>query len=122
MYNDKITKLVVTLNKLTVQKSISWQAIDAHENLTNGTQDILQVVFHTTYSEKHFIIYNRKYRHYFDEHQWSWAEGIVLAIVTPSFKILWETYVQTQALRDLYSSVSKQASGFDDIVDELLNI
>ncbi|MBZ1747095.1 hypothetical protein ACYA8F_26265 [Klebsiella pneumoniae] len=122
MYNDKTTKLVVSLNKLTVQKSINWTVIDAPENLVNGTQDIVQVVFHTKHMEKDFVIYNRKYRYYFDEHEWSWAEGIVLAIVTPSYKIIWETHDQTQALRDLYSSVSKQASGFNDIVDDLLNI
>lgn len=122
MYNDKTTKLVVSLNKLTVQKSINWTVIDAPENLVNGTQDIVQVVFHTKHMEKDFVIYNRKYRYYFDEHEWSWSEGIVLAIVTPSYKTIWETHDQTQALRDLYSSVSKQASGFNDIVDDLLNI
>ncbi|MGL9611008.1 hypothetical protein [Escherichia coli] len=63
---------------------------------------------------------NRRY--YFDEHEWSWAEGLVLAIVTPSYKTLWETFEQTQALRDLFNSVSKQASGFNDIVEDLLNI
>ncbi|MWT70550.1 hypothetical protein [Escherichia coli] len=122
MHNDKTTKLIVSLNKLTVQKMINWMAIDAPENLVNGTQDIIQVVFHTKYKEKDFVIYSRKYRYYFDEHEWSWAEGLVLAIVTPSYKTLWETFEQTQALRDLFNSVSKQASGFNDIVEDLLNI
>ncbi|MDI6951971.1 hypothetical protein QMN49_11040 [Escherichia coli] len=122
MHNDKTTKLIVSLNKLTVQKMINWMAIDAPENLVNGTQDIIQVVFHAKYKEKDFVIYSRKYRYYFDEHEWSWAEGLVLAIVTPSYKTLWKTFEQTQALRDLFNSVSKQASGFNDIVEDLLNI
>ncbi|MDQ2130638.1 hypothetical protein R4I72_18080 [Leclercia adecarboxylata] len=122
MYSDKTIKLVVLLNKLTVQKSLEWTVFDAPKSLTEGTEDKIQIIFHTNYKEKDFVIYNRKFRHYIDEYEWSWTEGIVLAIVTPDFKPIWEMYEQTQALRDLFNSVSKQASGFDDFVDELLNM
>ncbi|EIX1616019.1 hypothetical protein MJ669_004020 [Cronobacter sakazakii] len=122
MHNDKTIKLVVSLNKLTVQKSIEWTVLDAPENLIEGTEDIIQVVFHANFKGKDFVLYNRKYRYYLDEHEWAWAEGLVLAIVTPTYKPIWETYEQTQALRDLFNSVTKQASGFNDFVDELLNI
>ena len=120
-YSDKTTTLIVAINRDTIEKKLTWTAIDAPIELTAGSEDRISIVYWTDYKERKVVIYTRKYKNYFDESEWAWAEGVVLAIVTPDFKTLWETDEQTQALRDLFSSVSKQASGFNDLLDDLLN-
>ncbi len=120
MIDEQSIALAVSLNRETVRKNIIWEVIDAPFNLTNGSEDIVQVVYWTIYSGKKIVIYNRQYRHYFDEEQWSWSDGLVLAIVSEDFKPLWMNYEPSQALGDLFKTVTKQASGFNDLLDELL--
>ena len=121
MFSEKTTKLVVALNRETVEKKLKWSALDAPDTLTLGNEDVIHIIYWTDYKASRFIVYNRKYKHYYDEFEWSWSEGPVIAIVTEDFKVLWESYEQTQALRDLYYNVTKQASGYNDILDELLS-
>lgn len=117
MYYDQTTKLLVKLNKITAENEITWEAIDAPRGLTDANEDVIHIMYWTDYKEKKLAIYLRKYKHFYDEFDYHWSEGIVFSIVNENFKTLWDYYEQTQALRDLYESVAKQASGFDDLFD-----
>jgi hypothetical protein len=121
MTNDKALKLVVALNKETIQDNIKWVALNAPETFTEGSSDIIHIIYKSKFKDFLFALYQRRYRHYFDEDAWSWGEGLVLAIINENDKVLWDTYEQSQALRDLYNSVTKQASGFNNILDDLLS-
>ncbi|MFJ5398444.1 hypothetical protein [Pectobacterium sp. CHL-2024] len=121
MIDEKSISLAVALNKETVRKNITWHVDDAPANLTFGSNNILQVIYWADYKNKRIVIYNHQYRHYLDDVEWTWGDGIVLCIVTNDFKPIWKNEEQSQALRDLYASVTKQAAGFHDLLGDLLN-
>lgn len=121
MIDEKSVKLAAILNRETVNKNITWHVNDAPDTLTYASNDILQVIYWTVFKNKKIVLFKKQYRHYFDEDEWTWAEGLSLCIVSDDFKPLWENDEQSQALRDLYKNVTKQASGFNDLLDDLIN-
>lgn len=121
MIDEKSVKLAAALNRETVNKNIKWHMTDAPQALTYANNDIMQMVYWTVYNERKIVIFKKQYRHYFDEEEWTWAEGLSLCIVTEDFRLIWENDEQSQALRDLYKNVTKQASGFYELLDDLLN-
>ena len=121
MIDEKSVKFAVALNRETVNKNITWHAMDAPETFTYANNDIMQVIYWTEYKAKKVVIFNKQYRHYFDEEEWSWSDRLVLCIVSDDFKQLWTNEEQSQALRDLYKTVTKQASGFNELLDDLLS-
>ncbi|WP_276971012.1 hypothetical protein [Tatumella ptyseos] len=121
MADERSIKLAAALNRETVNNNITWHVMDAPETLTIATNDIMQVIYWAKYKDKKMVIFSRQYRYYFDEDEWTWAEGLVLSIVSNDFKQIWADYEESQALRDLYKTVTKQASGFNDLLDDLLS-
>lgn len=115
------TKLYVKLNKLTITKLIRWELAENVEPLIEASEDRIQTVYWTLHGGKKLAIYLRKYKHFFDEFDWAWAEEVQFAIVTEDFYILWKSRGNDQALTDLYETVSRQASGFYELFDDLLN-
>ncbi|EMA8651640.1 hypothetical protein [Cronobacter malonaticus] len=122
MFTDETeTKLYVRLNKETVKKLIKWEAIEAPSNFTEASEDIVDTLFLLEYKGKKLALYLRKYKYFLDEERWVWGEDPELAIVTDKLKILWNSKNSSQALRDLYETVTRQASGFNDLINDLLN-
>lgn len=122
MADNKTTKLAVALNKETVRKNIEWKVMDAPKPFTEGTDDILQVIYSTKFKDKNIVIYNRQYKYFYDVDEWNWSEGIILSIVTDNFKPIWKSDEQSQALWDLYSNVTRQAAGVNKLLDDLLGL
>ncbi|QAR45565.1 hypothetical protein EQG67_07240 [Kosakonia cowanii] len=122
MFTDKsTTKLYVKLNKETAENSIKWKAIDAPNNITDGSNDLIDTIFTLNYKGKNLAIYQKKYKYYFDEDRWTWDEGIEFSLLTDDYKPLWKSSGHSQALRDLFETVTRQASGLDELIQELLD-
>lgn len=121
MYQDKNTKLILVLNKNTKNKELRWEVRDTPSSFDEGTADIIPVIYTCNYKGKQLALYLRRYRYYYDEHEFYWAEKKCLAIINTQNQILWETDEQGQPLNDLYSTVTEQASGIDDLLNDLLN-
>ena len=121
MYDDKTTKLLVELNKLTSSKVIKWEAIEPDKNFNKGSEDIIPIIYRCEYKGKTLALYNKRYKHYYDEHDYNWSDRITFAILSESGKVIWENPVPSLALRDLFEAVTLQSSGLDDLFDDLLN-
>lgn len=121
MNQDKVTKLVLTLNKSTKFKNMMWIAYSTPSYFLEGTDDVISVLYLSEYKEKEFALYVRKYKYYYDEHEYVWAQRICLAVINDGKNIIWETDKPEQPLSDLYATVTEQASGIDDLLDDLLN-
>ncbi|MEI7085465.1 hypothetical protein WCU61_05250 [Pectobacterium versatile] len=122
MYQDKNTKLILALNKNTKNKSLSWSILDTPPSFDEGTEDRIPVLYVCTYKEKNLALYLRRYRYFHDEHEFYWAEKKCLAIINSQYQILWEADEQGQPINDLYSTVTEQASGVDDLLNDLLDM
>ncbi|MCH6191275.1 hypothetical protein J9788_01275 [Serratia sp. X10] len=119
--NDKITSLIVKLNKDTVNRTIKWIYVDDDKYKIEGTDDIVPLMYICAMTDKHIAMYERKSKHWLDDVDYTWNSDVYLAIMSHDGKIIWDTKQPTQALRDLFETVRRQSSGLDDILDELFN-
>lgn len=122
MYQDKSIKLILSLNKNTKNKTLSWEVVDTPSTFDDGTEDIIPVLYICNSNGKKLALYLRRYRHFLDEHEFYWAEKKCLSIINDKYQIIWESGEQGQAINDLYSTVTEQASGIDDLLNDLLDL
>jgi hypothetical protein len=120
--DNRVTQLIVQLNRETAAGKIKWKATAPPGSLTQGTEDIVHHFFETIYKGKIIGVFERRYRHFTDEDMFFWSNQIVLSILdNPNQrKILWEYSDYSPALLDLFSIVREQCSGIDEWLDKLL--
>lgn len=118
----KVTQLIVQLNRETAAGKIQWKATQPPASLVQGTEDVVHYFFEGEYKGKLIGIYERRYKSFFDEHDFYWNNEIVLAILNNRHqrKIIWEFSERTPALIDLYSTIREQCSGINELLDDLL--
>lgn len=121
MSTDKITQLIVQLNRETASGSLQWKSTKPPESLNQGTEDIVHHFFECTYKEKLMGIYERRYKNFFDEFSFYWCSETVLCLLDKrdSRKITWEYSERSPALADLLSVVKEQCSGINDLLAQL---
>lgn len=115
--SDKTTRLLVQLNKETTQKTIRWEVIDTPPALNQGSEDLIPLVYTCIYKGKRLALFKKKYKYFYDEHDFYWGDALVFAILSESGNIIWENKEHSQALNDLFDVVSQQAAGVDDLLD-----
>lgn len=119
--DEKITNLVIKLNKLTSLGEIQWEVQDAPRAILRGTDDYIPMFMLTSYKGQRFGLYEHRYQAYDGEHErFYWTNKIVLAILDREGRSLWETPTETPALFDLFDTARKKVSNIDGILDELL--
>lgn len=119
---EKVTALIVKLNKLTSLGEIEWEVSDAPRAILRGTDDYIPLFMSTAYKGQRFGLFEHRYQAYDGEHErFYWTNRIVLAILDREDRALWETTSQTPALFDLFETARKKVSNIDGLLDELLD-
>lgn len=119
---EKVTALIVKLNKLTSLEEIDWEVRDAPRAILRGTDDYIPLFMSTYYKGQRFGLFEHRYQAYDGEHErFYWTNRIVLAILDREDRALWETTSQTPALYDLFETARKKVSNIDGLLDELLD-
>lgn len=118
---DKVTSLIVKLNRLTSLGQLTWEVEDAPRTILRGTDDHIPLFMATTYKGQRFGLYQHRYQSYDGDHdRFYWSERLVLAILDPEDRMLWETPGQSSALFDLFETARKKVSNIDGLLDDLL--
>lgn len=118
---EKLTSLVVKLNKLTSLDQISWEVEDAPRTILRGTDDHIPLFMTSKYKGQRFGLYQHRYQSYDGEHErFYWSERVVLAILDSTDRVLWETSGQSSALFDLFETARNKVSNIDGLIDDLL--
>lgn len=119
---DKVTALIVKLNKLTSLEHIKWCAADAPRSILRGTDDFIPLYLTSQYKGQHFGLYQHRYQLYDGDHdRFYWRERVVLVILDQDQRVLWESPESSSALYDLFETVRKKVSNIDGILDDLLS-
>lgn len=136
---DKITALIVTLNKNTSQGKILWRVSSPPNFLTKGTQVEFPIFLRTEYKGQNFALYQCRSlepeQPSFEQlvkfsalpsfmrpaPQKIWEERIVLAILDNQGHVLWEEDSRQSALSDLFDTVRRKLSNIDAILDSILS-
>lgn len=118
---ERITTLIIKLNKLTSLGQIEWEVQDAPRAILRGTDDYIPLFMSTSYKGQKFGLFEHRYQAYDGEHERHyWTNKIVLAILDREDRALWETLSQTPALFDLFETARKKVSNIDGLLDDLL--
>jgi hypothetical protein len=119
---DKVTSLIVKLNRLTSLGQIKWEVMDAPRTILRGTDDHIPLFMFTAYKGQRFGLYQHRYQSYDGDHdRFYWTERLVLAILDSEGRALWETPGHSSALFDLFETVRKKVSNIEGVLDDLLS-
>lgn len=117
----KATRLIAKILRSTINGQINWQVQDPPKSLVFGTDDFVPIFIEASYKNKHLALFERRMREYDGERDtFYWTQSIYFAILDIEDRVLWETS-QSSALIDLYSTVTANAAGIDDLLDVLLD-
>lgn len=120
--DDKITALIVKLNKLTSLEQLAWHVEDAPRSILRGTDDFVPLYMTAQYKGQRFGLYQHRYQSYDGDHdRFYWSERVVLVILDREDRVLWESPRSSSALYDLFETVRKKVSDIDGILDDLLS-
>jgi len=118
---DKITALLVKLNRLTSLDKLRWNIEEAPRPLSRGTDDYIPIFMAARYKDQRFGLYQQRYQSYDgDRDRFFWNERLVLAIVDFEGRPLWETSRHYSALNDLFETARRKMANIDGMLDNLL--
>lgn len=118
---DKITALLVKLNRLTSLDKLKWMVEEAPRPLSRGTDDYVPFFMAARYKGQKFGLYQQRYQSYDGERdRFYWNERQVLAILDSEDRVLWETPRHYSALSDLVETARRKVANVDGIIDNLL--
>ncbi len=119
---DKITTLLVKLNKLTSLDQLSWRVTEPPRFIAKGTDDFIPFFMTATYKGQSFALYQQRYQSYDgDRDRFYWSERVTFAILDSEGRVLWETPRYSSALADLFETARRKVSNVDGILDNLLS-
>lgn len=117
---SKTMQLITKLIRETAKGEIEWRVKDAPRSLNQATEREVPLYLETNYKGKRLGIYDVRSKSFFDEHAFYWNESIGFCIVDSSERVVWELAEYFPALLDLFNTAREQASGVNDILDDLL--
>ncbi|SEN35742.1 hypothetical protein [Nitrosomonas marina] len=117
---DKSEKLIVKLTRETYSASVSWEVKKPPTGLTEGSNDVFPLYLETHYKNVDIGLFQKRYKHFYDELEYSWAEEIGMCITGEQGRVLWEYKESSPALLNLFEAAREQASGINGILDNLL--
>lgn len=118
--DDKEIKLITKLNRETSKGLIKWSVESPPKSLTTATEDEIFIYFKAPYKNKFVAIYERKYKHFYSEHDFYWGGLDVFAILDDHERVLLEFSKSSPALRDLFVTVREQVADLDGLLDGML--
>ena len=119
--DTKTAQLITKLIRETAKGNIKWEVKDAPDSLNYETEQSVPLYLQAEYKGKLLGIYDLRTKSFYDEHAFYWSESIGFCIVDRMGQVIWESNEYSPALLDLFNTAREQASGIDDILDDLLS-
>lgn len=119
--DSKASQLIQKLTRATVEGTVSWVKANPPPYFTHGTENIVPLYLQCKYKEKPIGIFEKRYKYFHDELEYSWSTSVGLCILDHSGNLIWEYDEGSTMLFNLFELAREQSSGIDDILDDLLN-
>lgn len=120
--NERLTSLIVKLNRLTALDEIKWSVAEPPRSVDRGTDDYIPLFFTTEFKGQRFALFQQRYQQYDGEHDnFYWTERLTLAILDSEDRMLWEYSGPSSSLYDLLATVRAKVANIDKLLDDLLN-
>ncbi len=117
---SKTAQLITKLIRETAKGSVKWEVEDAPRSLNAETEQSVPLYLQTEYKGKTLGVFDLRTKNFTDIDEYYWSEGVGFCIVDDRGRVVWELRESSPALLDLFNTAREQASGIDDILDNLL--
>lgn len=118
---NKTAQLITKLIRETSKGNIKWVVKDAPRSLNYETENSVPLYLQADYKGKLLGIYDIRSKYFTDVDEYYWSESIGFCIVDSQGRVIWQANEKSPALFDLYNTAREQASGINDIIDDLLD-
>ena len=118
---NKTAQLITKLIRETAKGNVQWEVKDAPRSLNNETEQSVPLYLQAEYKGKLLGVYDLRSKNFTDVDEYYWSESIGFCIVDSRGRVVWESNEHSPALLDLFNTAREQASGIDDILDDLLS-
>ena len=118
--DNKTEQLIILLTRETYSGEVKWKNEQPPVGLAKGTEDFYPLYLQANYKGSTVGLYQRRYKHYYDEFEFYWCEDIGMCVVGEYQAILWDYNERSTALANLFEAAREQASGISGILDNLL--
>lgn len=118
---NKTAQLITKLIRETAKGNVQWEVKDTPRSLKNETEQWVHLYLQAEYKGKLLGVYDLRSKHFTDVDEYYWYESIGFCIVDTRGRVVWESNEHSTALLDLFNTAREQASGIDDILDDLLS-
>lgn len=117
---EKAAQLITKLIRETSKGNVKWEVEHAPSPLCHETEQSVPLYLQAEYKGKTLGLYELRAKYFTDEDEFHWTQSVGLCIVDRAGRVLWELRDPSLALFDLFNTAREQASGIDDILDDLL--
>ncbi|GLP99116.1 hypothetical protein GCM10007891_09700 [Methylophaga thalassica] len=117
---SKTAQLITKLIRETAKGNVMWEVVDAPRALNAETEQSVPLYLQTEYKGKTLGVFDLRTKYFTDVDEWYWSEGVGFCIVDDRGRVVWESREASPALLDLFNTAREQASGIDDILDDLI--
>lgn len=117
---SKTAQLITKLIRETAKGNVKWEVEDAPRALNAETEQSVPLYLQTEYKGKTLGVFDLRTKYFTDVDEYYWSEGVGFCIVDDKRRVVWESRESSPALLDLFNTAREQASGIDEILDDLL--
>lgn len=117
---DKAEQLAITLTRETYSGQVSWKNIQPPAGLSKGTENFYPLYLETNYKGRTIGLFERRYKYFYDEHEYYWCEEFGMCIIGDYGAVVWEYSRRSPALANLFEAAREQSSGISGILDDLI--
>jgi len=120
MTDRKMSEAIAELARKTQDDEIQWiPSDDIPAHLTQGSEDVVDLVYTAEYQNKKFRIYKRRYKDYFNWNKsFRWETMLVFELQDnlgrPTYK-----FPEVSEIYALWDAIQAQTSGVDELVGHL---
>lgn len=118
--DNKAEQLIILLTRETYSGSLRWSHTIPPAGLSTATENFYPLFFEANFKGTTIGLYQRRYKYFFDEHEFYWCEDIGMCVVGEYGSVLWQYTERSSALINLFEAAREQASGIGGILDHLL--
>ncbi|HWV06676.1 hypothetical protein [Ralstonia sp.] len=121
MFSDeKILKLIVSLNRLTSTGVLEWTLSEPPRRVTAGLDIVVPLYIEAQHRGQRFALYQERSRRFDGERDQFYAvEDLVLAVLDMEGRVLFEVRDQYSALQDLFARARASLVDIDSILSDL---
>jgi hypothetical protein len=111
-------QLIDKLTELTQSGELEWDRKLCPDKL-ESTENKIDIVYTTELEGRNLRLYEEKYKHYTDEFDFYWADGLVLEFIDDSGGHIWQ-FPDLRNIMDLLKAVKFKEAGVDSFIKDVL--